>query len=367
MRLGRNDRGGNRRGLAFAAGVVCWATLGAATAAAHLRATRDEVTVVGMPLEEAKPVVFVRGMLNGDCTSVTELSPLDGAPVMLDNFKATTEDDYECGPVLAVFARGASAAIRWSPWTVEKDAHVVQLTAPAVLPLNVWMVDDPEIANASGYALAAIETARANLGNNRTGLALSPPDAVEQMLSHQTVSKSDPRARHIGTGCLDLAALRAAPDGIYDERAMNVYFVPGITWSSNGAWQGYNCFAEGAPNVIYISLEEAAPWILGHELGHALALRYDNGHFTAKSGFTKSNLMKNGVSPDTEDPPNSFTLGQVFRMNADASSWVNGAVGPSGNMSPIRPAGGTPPPMLVCQDQALAEYPCPQLKAAFPK
>lgn len=103
--------------------------------------------------------------------------------------------------------------------------------------------------------------------------------------------------------------------------------------------KGWACRPGQVPDsagIILMDWSDRTATTLAHELGHMLSLRTGKlgsgrdygkaGHVkgpSGQTGFTPANLMATGESDKTRAQRGYLTLGQVFRMSADTSSWIN--------------------------------------------
>ena len=135
----------------------------------------------------------------------------------------------------------------------------------------------------------------------------------------------------VGTDCANAHALKhGVPALHYTADAINVYYVDAAqtTDTSQNNMDGFDCFEQGAPEMIYIGKSRKNS-TLAHELGHALGLlQPEYGHATNENGFSEfqspTNVAQQANIMATYTPiRNRFTLGQVFRMNVDERAWLN--------------------------------------------
>jgi hypothetical protein len=113
--------------------------------------------------------------------------------------------------------------------------------------------------------------------------------------------------------------------------------------------------------VIYVGWDQHSTSTFIHELGHALGLTLPgSGHADLISGLDRTNVMTGGDKDLDKGRRRRFTVGQVFRMNADSASWLNWAIDP---LNPTKPIRETVAPRLGCQcGQTDPTGRCPSLK-----
>lgn len=205
---------------------------------------------------------------------------------------------------------------------------------------TVWLTDNAYKA----VAQSDVGTANLLLHHNRTGIkllggavgALDPPDIVNAS-AHEVA---------IGGSCND--ALRFPPTAAwYDPDRVNVYYVAALTTGALLEPVGYNCEDHGLPNVIYIDADNRGNETLAHEVAHGLGLLEPSAGHTSEldDRFTDSNIMWTGVTGRS-----TFSVGQAFRMNFHAASWL-----PSSSESSALLA----PHAQVCKCDPDATEPCP--------
>jgi hypothetical protein len=226
-----------------------------------------------------------------------------------------------CSSDAILFAQGRAMRTTHAGWTTGDD-QVTLLSPPTRLRVEFHMV---QVASGGPAAVqAGRDTVRAiSLFNrNRVGIIFRTDTVISALNSAQVAM--------IGDRCdpVALANLAKAGAPLYDSKRLNVYFVPGTP----GGFRGRNCFPQGFPNVIYISIAGDSPGTLAHEFGHALALQDPPGHRTGHTGvmstpkingFVYQNLMWTGLYDQQALAQRHFSIGQAYRMNMDKTSWVN--------------------------------------------
>jgi hypothetical protein len=247
-----------------------------------------------------------------------------------------------------------------SPTWSHDVSNPLRVTLPAVRTVSLRVVVVPgQVAGASAWAQTALDEANTFLEQNRTGLRVVPESIV---------TATQAQALTIGSGCETVGTLLqdGPAKGVYDAGSLNVYFVPWISAAGQSGWMGFNCYdanegGDRAPNVVFVSLLYGVSSTLGHELGHALGLRWLNAHTNpgAQDGrdeFPVTNLMYSYVDATTAAAQNRYSLGQAYRMNVDTASWLNRSTAASA-------ASGT---RKDCQPEPTLRSPCPRLSLDLP-
>ncbi len=180
---------------------------------------------------------------------------------------------------------------------------------PVALRVRVDAVDNP--AQALTFAQLDLEAANAILAESRVGVAFEFTDIA-------TITPTG--AGPVVADCLTGDELTPVGD---QPALLHVIYV-----SAMGGATGLTCAAtdERPHATIYLSKRSYYAATLVHEMGHVLGLVVpQRGHTEALPGFDGSNIMA-GENWDT-DPlgRQRLTVGQAFRMNADAGSWLNWA------------------------------------------
>lgn len=306
----------------------------------------DQVTVPGDLPGTFDPVVVARG---GDSpTGACLYDRLRKGRGTLDIGQLVPKAN--CVSDVLLFAQGRAMTATPRVWL--PGAELVQLPSPPVrVKVEFSMV---LVAKGSQAAQqAGLDTVRAIqlFNRNRVGLTFH----ASRIIQGKQVSSAD--AMTIGSGCdkakLNSLALRA---DLYDANRLNVYFVPG----SAGGWRGWNCYTDGYPNVIYMSIAGESPASLAHELGHALGLQDSPEHMLGHTGagnnqlivgFVYQNLMWTNLYDQQALEQSHFSIGQGYRMNMDKISWVNRAGIVPGRVGltchPLAPRDSIPCPFLA--------------------
>lgn len=262
-------------------------------------------------------------------------------------------------------------------WTTSLgDVHLATLPDRRLrVPVRIWLADLPGYDSNERATLASVlrttvlPNANTLLSKNYSGILLvagEGGDALPDITDASTIAGADPAAT-IGKDCDHVNSIKATPSLYLDDR-INVYYVAG----DEVGYAGFNCFAQGAPNIVFMQAGASYYYTLLHEIGHGLGLtRPDQGHTdnlpgffgTGDDGTPSLNLM--APHPDA---PDYFSVGQVIRMHADDESWLNAPSGASGTVrSRQTPLGAA---LLVtrcgCPESKGAAN-CPPLRADIPR
>jgi hypothetical protein len=271
----------------------------------------------------------------------------------------TIKRTNQCPSELEVFTTEGGLLLDKNPaWSHDPNSPLtVTLPAMRAIRLNIVVVPGGA-SNAQSWAQTAISEANTFFAENRVGI---------QVTASALTIATAAQAGTIGTGCETVGALMTSNPaaGLYDPNSLNVYFVPSVTMMSYGLWLGYNCYRPNtagvrAPNILFVSLLYGVPTTLTHELGHALGLRWLNGHTNSgeqngRKEFPVTNLMYSYVNRQTAAAQNRFSLGQAYRMNIDTASWLSQGVQQS-----------TSNKIKNCQPDPTEQIPCPRLALDLP-
>jgi hypothetical protein len=271
-----------------------------------------------------------------------------------------------CIPWVVVLSQEGIAIVESPPWTDGHDRLQLTLTAPVVVPVNVWVVTTAADAQVDvDFARASVNYADTRFRDSRGGLTLLEPAAPPVGLGNGTqgevtaVLEGSGEAGSIGTSCTSVPALLAKGTPVYRPDSLNIYFVKQIQFPGGWYQAAYNCFEYGAPNVIFVAMKGEQEFMLAHEVGHALGLQYGSGHVEPADGFSPQNPMRGGITFTRDLLPEDFTSGQVIRAQVDIASWLNRWVTLNGVAMPVR--GNRKSAVVACQDSPTVASPCPAL------
>lgn len=304
---------------------------------------QDELTA-RYAADKPPAVVVVNGIRNGEVSCKVTFDAFVRRSLLGTVAKPCEGDDAGWGvAVLAVDHGTMFMPYGWTPTGDVLDAGTPQgslrsipVALHAMVGSNTLGITDlatlqDEVVM---HARADVDVANSILAENRSGVQLTIQEPVEKI--------SDPEPTVIGD-CLSGDALTAGKDV---DGMLNVYYVNRV-----GTIRGITCDRhEGRKrDVIYTSWEEQprSKTTLLHELGHALGMMLPGaGHTEKLAGLDGTNVMATGDDDDDPVGRHRFTVGQVFRMNAEFASWLNLAMDPTDPTIPIREAAAS---RLACQ------------------
>lgn len=252
---------------------------------------------------------------------------------------------------ISVLATDHAVVVSKEGWTPQDDpVDVGSLQGDLrTLPVALWIAVGPDgdPSSVADIAKADVELANTILTANRAGILL-------EILNSSTIT--DPaEIAAIGGDCQSANDLTVSrKPGV-----LNVYYIDGLAASERGEQCGWR--EEFKQPAVYISANNHDPITLVHEMGHALSLVLPGaGHSNILPGFDHTNVMTSGAVDNDPTGRIRFSVGQVFRMNVDSSSWLNWA---TKNGLPVREQAA---PRLACQCGANGEGkelrgPCPRL------
>lgn len=300
----------------------------------------------------SSPAVLYDGQVDGACHKDLVFS---GASFDLGDVGT----DGHCPPQVTIFTRDFGALMVTRPWGTQGTVgEYLPLKVPPRprLRVQVYVVGDEDLD--LGYGITeATDAAQAVFEEQRTGIALVFPDII-------WVSPGSDSALRIGQGCDNALGLRTTLP-VLARPWLNVFFVTGMKIGTMTGLRGYDCavtldgasgnlYDYDAQNVIYVDTAKFLPATVAHEIGHALGLLTPEktlwGHTTGQPGFTSDNLMWDG-----SNSVDQISLGQSYRMNFDARSWLN---------RPLRLV--RPRRFRVCASDVTYWWECPPLALDLP-
>jgi Carboxypeptidase regulatory-like domain len=279
-----------------------------------------------------------------------------------------------CIPLVAVLTKDHAAwftdLLTTMGWTnAIGDALVPILRSPLAVPMRIFVMSlDQGTTFASKKTQIHdihLEHADGLLANSYAGLVLGgESSAVEPVIEDLTTNGALVSAA--GTGCDSVDSIKSHTE-LYDQGRLNVFYVTTIGDAGDGGSKaGLNCFAQGAPNIIFISSGEQGPFVLMHEVGHALGLTTPNsGHTQNMSGFLldANNFDLDVMGGSSNVSAMYLSVGQVLHMHLKGDSWLNLSSGPGGStlrqraMAPAFPVIGA----CYCPESQRTES-CPPLR-----
>jgi hypothetical protein len=211
-------------------------------------------------------------------------------------------------------------------WTAGADVVNLSTRAPPQTPIVNRPLVDPTIVKLRLWNAAAIPRAQIDAkvlylksvyAKNRVGITFDTE-------SYNTLpALSANRATSCGTAGISetgaFNALAAAPP----DKVVNAVFVAGMAYGDIGFTCPYPTTGLTEGGALFVDPTRGTNATFAHEMGHALSLlRANIGHVNVSSGylagFDSTNIMAGGGSDRR-----SLSLGQVFRMTADSTSWLN--------------------------------------------
>lgn len=269
---------------------------------------------------------------------------------------------------LVAFARGFAPTVVLSAATtnrVERVSQGIELRDLVSVPVTLWVLST-EADRAGAVAEAAQDADEANRVFSEFGAGIRLEYGDEASVDARWIELETPDADVIGSGCTHVQDIRAratvgsAGRALFDEKALNVYYLPGLTELAD---RGVNCQCAPdsptecwhEPKISFVGRSYDIYGVLPHEIGHALGLTRpfaQAGHSNAIGGFGTwvGNLMNSGVTEVT-----NITIGQSYRVHFDSDSWLN-------RFGPQQP----PALALACGEKVFEHSPCPPVNLRAP-
>jgi hypothetical protein len=274
----------------------------------------------------------VRGTLGGPC-GVTFSAFVTGARLGDLVAPCTTADAGWEAAVLSTDNRLAFGSGSWgqpqnivSAGSLQQPRRTIPIAIRVVVGDNTLSTDalEQRRKEVMNFALADVEAANGVLDTTRAGIKLGIPDTA-------TITSLGGLANP-GTGQVKVTDCLGGDDLIpHDADGMvNVYYVNELQGSRGFTctWQRWRKYP-----AIFIQRDKGLQTTFVHELGHALGLTVpEDGHTDIVGGTDISNVMTSGYYDRDDGGRRRFTVGQVFRMNADSASWLNWAEDPAGTL-----------------------------------
>ncbi len=276
----------------------------------HVPSSRPEAVLQDWPVHSPCSTLASRGVAMAGTASLTDLA---GA---------------ECKPQSWVFATDVGVRLA-NPVSasVQTSAPAPFIDAPPerVVLLNVRRnLAKPADSTEFEYAWAkALALAERHFRVNRTGIAFDWRERPDTTLAELTAPFTGCGDKVL-EGKLGVSLTKVvAPEGTaLDPHEAWVVFVPSI----DGQFAGYTCAQTPRRGpVIVMSAAHFNPTTLTHELGHMLGMgkqMENDGHTEGRDGFTPANVMWSAPDLCTGRTRERFSLGQIYRMNFDARSWI---------------------------------------------
>jgi hypothetical protein len=251
-----------------------------------------------------------------------------GSADLLTNALVLTDPSVPCHGAAWVFTANhapwfgnAAGTFLWT----NSGGDVLTVTLPANrlrLPVTFWLTDFPGKVNYRNDLITSLLPDANNfLYRQKAGLILTNSETADNLPDIVDVgSLSDgatgaPDHPVIGKGCSNTSQITNSP-AVYKPQHLNVYVVEGIEDGPSGI----NCVSFGSTNVMFVDFKRGFENLL-HEIGHGLGLFWPNwGHADGLQGMFPANLM---VIPVVDGSDLHVSLGQIARMHAEASSWLN--------------------------------------------
>ncbi len=233
-----------------------------------------------------------------------------------------------CANEVAVFVRDRAPLVkRLAPadWQWTDGAETMQevpLPPTLSVPLSIWyFVSDENPQERAGWDL---EYAGWIFRQNRVGITLGE------------VTHNEPAGSKLYDGDAKCTGIEAALGFTAATNMLHVVYVTEIAW--NSVPFGLACPSDPTRgDIVIISRGRPLSTTVAHELGHRMGFSnppfVTTGHVNNLDGFDGTNVMYIHGDAELNEDRVHLTLGQVYRIHADAQSWLN--------RTPIRPAGST--------------------------
>lgn len=301
---------------------------------------------------EKHPVLLFDGWRDGACRNDEVIASSEPGRIRIGR---VLPFHPACPAEFVAFAQGMGAVARRWPGEPTDDAWLrgkelrIRFPVAESLAVTFWVLTPDGVSIPESLVLQ-IDAASQVFSNFRVGARL----AIELRPLQDT-----PARESLFEGyCQGIDALRDA--GLFSQGRVNVY----VYFHSDAVDPfGRNCDGvDGRSDVIFLYKTNYST-TLAHELGHAMGLLDpDQGDVDEESGFTPPcpspacdmNLMTEAI-----DEVKDVTLGQLFRMNLDSSSFWNR----------FQSAGPFPEMVRACQGGTVAQMsigPCPNLALRQP-
>jgi len=320
-------------------------------------------------------IAVVRGQwdVSGVPTCIAPDTALQGKGTLFLPHNMLALSPPGCSPALAVLTRDHAllftdpfAAVPWTNAT--GDALVLTLGSPLAVPMRIFVVSLNQGTTFAGKKTQIhdvhLEHADGLLADSFAGLVLGgESSAVEPVIEDLTTNA--PLASAVGNGCASVASIESNSQ-LYDQGRLNVFYVAAIGDEGDGGSKaGLTCVAQGAPNIIFINSGEQGPFILMHEVGHALGLTTPNsGHTQNMSGFRldANNFDLDAMGAWSDVSARYLSVGQVLHMHLRGDSWLNLPSAPGGSTLRQRAAAPAFPVIAPCAcPETLKRGNCPAL------
>lgn len=283
---------------------------------------------------------------------------------------ALANSDGDVAIFSANTAMGLKMDFRWRPPPgpgvdeIDFTASGQRPGAPLDIPLVVWVVPGSGDNGMSNGAFARIQVADASntFAANRAGVSFSIAEPVRPLTTEWAQSAN--ACSEDVSGSLRNLGLAFNPE------SLNVFFVASITNYDAGWWcppGPINGSEQG--HRVFVSLADQTATTFAAELAHAFLGAHHANEF---SGFDESNVLWREETDTLALARSHLSLGQVFRVNVDAYSWLNFELPGSQGSFRKQKLGGTPharpcgPQPSSLHPSTAQTEPCPPLAKDLP-